>query len=960
MSNLPVKHHSRLGRLFGALLKALGRLLVRIYYSPIRVTGRENLPGDGPVIFVANHQNSLLDPVMLGLASKRNLRFLAKAPLFEIPVLRTIFRVLGTIPVYRRSDEPKLTEKNFEMFEEVARLLTLGDSIGIFPEGKSHDRTGVEDLKTGVARISLRAVALGSTNLVICPVGINYEHKERFRSTVWIQIGKQINVPLADPESREVVRTLTEHVQKSLRELVIHLEDRDYEPVLGCLEEIVPRPAKRKRNAFDDLVRRREIADAINYFSAKDPERSEVLERGLLEHQKALRAQGITIHSDLFTLTGLRLVLQQTAEIVTAVLLFVPALLGIVFHAVPTTGAILATKRIKVEDRSEISFFRIIVGVPTFLIWYWIAWLWLKSYFVPWVAVSIIVAAPICGLFALAFSRALTKFILLCLSELRLFFRRERLVELRSQHLRISTELAELTKEFETARASRAAAAWDAGEDERRPLIPVLVVLLLVAIVGLSFTAPKTERWQETEERIGSSYELPDQARIAELGDDEISLANMITEVSALESGTLVVLEEFASGKRSFYHTEDDAYVRRLLLSFLNLRTEFLKLLWKYAPHERWPNENEQKRAFTISAGAAATAFNMSARFVALFQDIPDALKKLNEGEPSWGIPDGVYDEIAARVAAAHSEGRLKQFLDDYLAKERSPNAVVRAEIEKARESLLAEQKLAADGLTSEVISTLKTGVYQGQAIVSTLLSSAKIRRPRDGRPMITIDQLNVVRGELRPGDIILERQNWFLSRALMPGYWPHAALYVGTPAEIEAMGLQHDPRVAKHFATFRANDALGAPHSILEAVPEGTRFISLETCVAHADSVAVLRPRVSPEELREVIARAFSHLGKQYDFDFDFFTSDKVVCTELVYRALDPYVRFPLVEMYGRKTLPPTEIVRFYAEHRGDAEAPLEFRLFLDGDEDTGKATFGDSNSLADSVGRPSMTWFQ
>lgn len=76
----------------------------------------ERVPRDGPVLLVANHPNSLLDPMLVAAAARRPVRFLAKAPLFTDKRVGWLMRAVGAIPVYRRSDDPAQMERNEEMF----------------------------------------------------------------------------------------------------------------------------------------------------------------------------------------------------------------------------------------------------------------------------------------------------------------------------------------------------------------------------------------------------------------------------------------------------------------------------------------------------------------------------------------------------------------------------------------------------------------------------------------------------------------------------------------------------------------------------------------------------------------------------------------------------------------------------------------------------------------------------
>lgn len=106
---------------------------VRLFYR-FEVQGSAP-PGSGPLLLLANHPNSLVDPALVTAAAGRPVRFLAKAPLFTHPLVGWLVRASGAIPVYRRSDDPSLAPRNQEMFAAVFAGLSQGAAIGIFPKG---------------------------------------------------------------------------------------------------------------------------------------------------------------------------------------------------------------------------------------------------------------------------------------------------------------------------------------------------------------------------------------------------------------------------------------------------------------------------------------------------------------------------------------------------------------------------------------------------------------------------------------------------------------------------------------------------------------------------------------------------------------------------------------------------------------------------------------------------------
>ena len=103
------------------------------------------------------------------------------------------------------------------------------------------------------------------------------------------------------------------------------------------------------------------------------------------------------------------------------------------------------------------------------------------------------------------------------------------------------------------------------------------------------------------------------------------------------------------------------------------------------------------------------------------------------------------------------------------------------------------------------------------------------------------------------------------------------------------------DPAVRDRLDEYTTPAHDGEPKVVIESISEGVSFSSLSEATL-ADYIAVLRPRLSEKEKAQAIRDAFSHQGKPYDFEFDFFSSDKLVCTELVYRSYEGLLHFELV----------------------------------------------------------------
>jgi len=211
------------------LLQALPRLSSWIVHSMHRVTAIEGtLPSAGPVLIVANHPSGLIDPLVVTVAARRPVRWLAKSTLVFHPSFGWLFRAAGCIPVFRRQDDPTQMKRNAEAFTAAVEALAGNSAVAMFPEGISHHGPGLAPMKTGAARLALGASARLGHPLPIIPVGVIYRDAPTFRSEAGVVVGEPItwqDLSSCDPEDRTAAQDLTERIREGLATVTRHLTD---------------------------------------------------------------------------------------------------------------------------------------------------------------------------------------------------------------------------------------------------------------------------------------------------------------------------------------------------------------------------------------------------------------------------------------------------------------------------------------------------------------------------------------------------------------------------------------------------------------------------------------------------------------------------------------------------------------------------------------------------------------
>jgi len=222
---------------------------------------------------------------------------------------------------------------------------------------------------------------------------------------------------------------------------------------------------------------------------------------------------------------------------------------------------------------------------------------------------------------------------------------------------------------------------------------------------------------------------------------------------------------------------------------------------------------------------------------------------------------------------------------------------------------------------------------------------------------LITPEILAQHQPKLLPGDILIQRRNWHMTNIGIPGFWPHVALYVGTPTELEAFFGEAVERMRQAYpeawATLASTAPDGFPMRVLEAIRPGVVFQSLETS-ARCDYLGVIRPNMDKADKFDSLLAAFSHYGKPYDLNFDFTTDNELVCSELVYKgykAADLPLKPEVIN--GRLLLPPNQLAEEAVDHMGEDKA-FGFVLFLDAVEKSDRVVERDEAAFRQTWRRP------
>ena len=449
------------------------------------------------------------------------------------------------------------------------------------------------------------------------------------------------------------------------------------------------------------------------------------------------------------------------------------------------------------------------------------------------------------------------------------------------------------------------------------------------------------------------------------VSDQSAALRAEATAFRALaEEGLALRAETIKVGKRILAGQEagvplrgnDLALLNQGLALHLGLRARLLAVA---EAHEGWVGLKAdelaragltpelQRQGVALSLAAALVLYDNYLLAVSLFEGDSKLRRLLNESDPAYAIRSAELDKVTRNYDSIANRERVRRAIHfyelstkelkksaqtdpglDYIVTlvEQSPSFSM---VKRWSPLYVVGRKLGFLGAaTGDTLAGLER---KGVTLFSMVFDNAVgLVETRKGKLLRQDDVTAAVRAELRSGDILLEKTPFRLTDKLIPGYWGHAAVWVGGEEELREMEIWDDPVVVRYQGEIRSG------RMVVEALRSGVEINPLESFM-NIDSLGVMRRPAADRQARaQVVLAALRQIGKPYDFNFDVESKERVYCSKLVYLAYGD-LDWATQRSLGRTTFTPDdvavravsgdelELVAFYHDGRHITNHPRE-----------------------------------
>ena len=417
----------------------------------------------------------------------------------------------------------------------------------------------------------------------------------------------------------------------------------------------------------------------------------------------------------------------------------------------------------------------------------------------------------------------------------------------------------------------------------------------------------------------------------------EQGLQQELTQFRTLaEQALMLRAETIATGKRLKAQMDQKKPLSGDDLALLNIGiTEHLKLrrrlLEVAESHECWMDGTEQEwqargvspeirlQGVMLSLSSAFLLYDNYLLAVSLFEGDAKLRRLLNESDPGYAVQSAALAKVTLSYNSISNRSRVRRAIKFYEQESKRFSQALSSTPETTYLNLLIKQSPSYSlvrtwspfyvvgrkvgflgGVTEDTLSSLERN---GTSLLSMVFGNAVgLVETRKGKLFRQGPLKGQMHQTLQAGDILLEKTPFRLTDKLIPGYWGHAAVWIGTEPELRELGIWDNPLVSRYHEQIRQG------RGVVEALRSGVEMNRLEQFM-NIDSLGVLRKQtVSRDERIKVILQTLRQVGKPYDFNFDVESKERVYCSKLVYLAYSG-VEWPTKKSLGRTTFTPDDV---------------------------------------------------
>lgn len=298
------------------IIRSFARTISLLWFREIDIVDEENIPQDGGVVFIAWHPSGLIDPMLMVSSLPGQISTIAKHTLFKIPLLGRLIKAGGALPIMRSKDSDDNNSKNHNsnQLASVAKAVSEGGRLIIFPEGGTHSASESKRVRTGAARIIQSAIILAGKNNfpppLLIPIGLHYSDAHVFRERAAVIIEKPMTLPplpssvdnenINEEPARDWVRDVTNDIDCELQRASHSTISWQKKHLIWRARSIVYAERSRAKNdkitkpAYSEAVLgARRIRAGWEFLANNHPEKIVEIEKDAISHFETLDEYGL-------------------------------------------------------------------------------------------------------------------------------------------------------------------------------------------------------------------------------------------------------------------------------------------------------------------------------------------------------------------------------------------------------------------------------------------------------------------------------------------------------------------------------------------------------------------------------------------------------------------------------------------------------------------------------------------